>query len=83
MLDEAQKALDAEVDRVCNHGVGVEGRLAQGDARATIPSLAKTLNAGLIVVGSHGRHGLARALLGSVAESILRVSSVPVVVFRH
>jgi nucleotide-binding universal stress UspA family protein len=77
---EAQKALDEEVNRLRNGEVPVEGHLMQGDAREIIPSLATKLGAGLIVVGSHGRHGVARALLGSVAESIVRASSVPVAV---
>jgi nucleotide-binding universal stress UspA family protein len=83
MSDEAQKALDAEIARMRNLGVAVEGQLRQGDARDVLPSLAATVGAKLIVVGSHGRRGMARALLGSVAESVVRASSVPVVVVRH
>lgn len=83
LSDEAQKALDNEVDRARNRDVIIEGKLVQGDPRETIPSLATSLNAGLVVVGSHGRRGLARALLGSVAEGMLRVSNVPVLVIRQ
>jgi nucleotide-binding universal stress UspA family protein len=82
LSDEAQAALDAEVARVQGHGVTVEGTLRQGDPRDVIPELAKTLGAGLVVAGSHGRRGIARALLGSMAESLVRSSSVPVVVVR-
>lgn len=39
-------------------------------------------NADLIVMGTHGRQGLARALFGSVAESVLRDAPVPVLVVR-
>jgi len=80
---EAQKALDGEVDRVQTRGLPIEGQLLQGDAREVIPSLATRLGAGLVVVGSHGRRGVVRALLGSVAESIVRVSTMPVVVVPH
>jgi nucleotide-binding universal stress UspA family protein len=38
--------------------------------------------ADLVVVGTHGRHGLQRALLGSGAEQIIRLASVPVLVIR-
>jgi nucleotide-binding universal stress UspA family protein len=77
---EAQNGLDAEVSRVRSRGVTIEGELVQGDARQAIPSLATRLGAGLIVVGTHGRHGVARALLGSVAGSIVRAATMPVVV---
>jgi len=80
--DEAQAALDAEIARVRDRGVAVMGLLKQGDSRLTIPAVAASEGAGLVVVGSHGRHGLSRALLGSVAESIVRSSEVPVVVVR-
>jgi nucleotide-binding universal stress UspA family protein len=83
LSDEAQQALDAELARVRDRGVPVEGQLRQGDPRALLPSLAAFAGAGLLVVGSHGRRGLARALLGSVAESIVRTSSLPVVVVRR
>jgi nucleotide-binding universal stress UspA family protein len=81
--DEAQAALEAEVARVRGIGVDVEGLLRQGDARDLIPQLATMEGAGLVVVGSHGRRGLARALVGSVAESLVRSSSVPVAVVRR
>lgn len=83
LSDDAQRALDAEIARVQDRGVAVEGRLRQGDAREVLPSLATTLGAGMLVVGSHGRTGLARALLGSVAEEVMRASTVPVTVVRH
>jgi len=82
LSDEAQAALDAEVARIGGRGVKVEGLLRQGDPREVIPSLAKASGAGLIAAGSHGRRGVARALLGSMAEGLVRESTVPVVVIR-
>jgi nucleotide-binding universal stress UspA family protein len=82
LSDEAQAALDAELDRLKGHGVNIEGSLRQGDPREVIPALASTVGAGLIAAGSHGRRGVARALLGSMAESLVRNSTVPVVVIR-
>jgi nucleotide-binding universal stress UspA family protein len=38
----------------------------------------KEANADLVVMGTHGRHGLGHALLGSVAERVVRLSTVPV-----
>jgi len=43
---------------------------------------AKMQEADLIVMGTHGRHGVSRAVLGSVAEGLLRISSCPVLVVR-
>jgi nucleotide-binding universal stress UspA family protein len=83
MLEDAQRGLDAEVARVRDRGVPVEAVLRQGDARDVLPALASSMNAGLLVVGSHGRRGIARALLGSVAEGVIRASaSVPVTVVQ-
>jgi nucleotide-binding universal stress UspA family protein len=80
IANAAQTALEAERLRGAESGVPVEAWLRQGDAREAISSLARVADAGLVVVGSHGRKGVSRLLLGSVAESVIRASSVPVVV---
>jgi nucleotide-binding universal stress UspA family protein len=49
---------------------------------AVIQREAKRRAADLIVLGTHGRSGIAKALLGSVATAVLRQSTVPVVVFH-
>ena len=48
-----------------------------------IAQLAADLEADLVVVGTHGRRGAARLLLGSVAESVVRLAPCPVLVERH
>jgi nucleotide-binding universal stress UspA family protein len=48
----------------------------------TVAQEAKAFEADLVVVGTHGRRGLSRALLGSGAEQIIRLASVPVLVIR-
>ena len=45
-----------------------------------LPQLASELEANLMVVGTHGRHGVARWLLGSVAEGVVRQATCPVLV---
>jgi nucleotide-binding universal stress UspA family protein len=52
----------------------------QGIASAQIVDLARTGDYDLIVVGTHGRKGLQRALIGSVAERVVRTASCPVLV---
>lgn len=47
-----------------------------------IETEAKRWKADLIVIGTHGRSGLSRILLGSVAEGVVRIASVPVLLIR-
>ena len=53
-----------------------------GDPRDAIVEVAKEVHADLIVIGTHGRHGVARALLGSVAEAVVRAAPCPVMTVR-
>jgi len=53
-----------------------------GDARDAILRAADAVHADLIVIGTHGRRGLSRVLLGSVAEDVLRRASCPVLAVR-
>lgn len=48
----------------------------------TVANAAKLWNADLIVVGTHGRRGVSRMLLGSGAEQIVRLAPIPVLVVR-
>lgn len=62
--------------------VHAERHLAEGDVAATI--LRKTAECGcdLIVLGTHGRTGAARRLMGSVAEKVAREATCPVVIVK-
>lgn len=57
-------------------------KVADGDARDAILQAAKETHADLIVIGTHGRRGFRRALLGSVTENVLRVAPCPVLAVR-
>jgi len=70
--DAKQKATDC--------GVSSETLLLEDECIRSVMAAARQIKADLIVVGSHGRSGISRALLGSVAEGILRHSNVPVLV---
>jgi nucleotide-binding universal stress UspA family protein len=61
-----------------NEDVRVEHRLEEGDTAKVILDVALEIGAGLIVMGTHGRTGLGRLLLGSVAEQVLRKAPCPV-----
>jgi nucleotide-binding universal stress UspA family protein len=58
-------------------------RIDTGDARERIVAIAERDGFDLIVLGTHGRTGRARSLAGSVAESVVRTSSRPVVTVRE
>lgn len=85
-IDELQAAghelLDATSAKVRAAGIAVDSTLRDGIPAATIVDTAKRTNSDLIVIGTHGRHGVARAFLGSCAEGVLRDSTVPVLVKR-
>lgn len=78
ILEGAQLGLDRCVTRHKGDGVPLRGLVRQGDPWRTVLDTAKEVSAGLIVMGTHGRKGLPRALIGSVAEKIVRTSPVPV-----
>jgi len=63
-------------------GFAVEATVAKGDIRLKIIDSAKEWNADLIVVGSHGRTGIPRLLLGSVAEFVARNAPCSVEIVR-
>lgn len=75
----AERALAEVVAGVADPPGKLEGRVAEGAATAeTIRQAAEQLGADLIVMGTHGRTGLARVFLGSVAERTLRLAPCPV-----
>ena len=78
LSDAAQKNLDAAVNARKERGVELTSILTNGVAFEEVTRLAQELRVDLIVMGTHGRHGLPRALLGSVAETVIRASTIPV-----
>jgi len=63
-------------------GTAVDTRTEVGRPAATIVEVAEEVDADHVVVGSHGRQGVSRLVLGSVAEAVVRRSPVPVTVVR-
>lgn len=80
--DVVEGLLLAHMERARALGIGSESVLDEGAPIDRILSVAHTREAALIVVGTHGRRGLARLFVGSVAEGIVRRSTVPVAVMR-
>ncbi len=74
----AQGELAACVAKRKASGIEIVPILKQADPREAVLAVAEEVSADLIVMGTHGRRGIARALIGSVAESVVRASPVPV-----
>jgi len=64
--------------RVADETVAVEHHIREGEAAAEILRLAHEARCELIVMGSHGRTGLSRLMMGSVAEQVMRKAHCPV-----
>lgn len=79
---KAQRALDDLVARYRDRASFAPPRLEIGDARDVIDRVAEQIGADLIVMGTHGRRGVRRMLLGSVAESVVRSAPCPVLTIR-
>jgi nucleotide-binding universal stress UspA family protein len=78
-----QQAVDAVAERAGERGVSdVHTAVVRGTPHRAILDYAADHDADLVVVGTHGRTGLNRLLLGSVAERVLRTAERPVLVVR-
>lgn len=86
MMDSLVRGNQAALDRLVDPRRGQapfgEVMLRTGDARDMILQAAEEVHADLIVMGTHGRRGVSRALLGSVAEMIVRTARCPVLTVR-
>ncbi len=78
LRDEARKAVAELASRV----PGATTLIREGAPRQEILVAAKDLGADLIVMGTHGRTGLAHLLFGSVAEHVVRHATAPVFTIR-
>jgi nucleotide-binding universal stress UspA family protein len=79
---EVQRELEGALARAPSRPARHSVRIESGEPSDAILQVAADSGADLIVMGTHGRSGLARALLGSVAESVLRRAACPVLTIR-
>lgn len=78
LLDRAQKALNKYRDELSVAGVHANTKLLEGNPAQVITERAKELETPMIVMGTHGRSGFKRFLLGSVTERVVRMATSPV-----
>lgn len=69
-------------DRLAGSGLRVASESRVGDAPAVIAGVAQEVGATLIVMATHGRTGLRRLVLGSVADAVLHSTALPLVLVR-
>ena len=82
LRDEAKALVEKTTTILRTAGYQVTPALEEGDPKSKIVDLAAEWKADLIVLGSHGRKGLRRFLMGSVAESVARHASCSVEIVR-
>ena len=80
--DDSDEIFDWIRQRSIDHGASVETVAESGDTAETIVRFADENDIDQLFVGSHGRSGVSRMLLGSVAETVVRESPIPVTVVR-
>jgi nucleotide-binding universal stress UspA family protein len=78
--EEAHALVQRAAERLQAAGVPCDTAVLDGSPVAAIVAAASSAAADLIVMGTHGRSGIARALLGSVAAGVIRMAPVPVLV---
>ena len=64
-------------------GLNADFRVLKGEAPIVIAEQANSWGADLIIMGSHGRTGLNRLMMGSVAEEVFRSSDIPVLLVKE
>jgi nucleotide-binding universal stress UspA family protein len=78
----AQRQLDRLVAKARKAGVRAKGLLLEGVPHERIVRAARATRADLVVLGTHGRTGLGRVLLGSVAGRVVALAHCPVLTVR-
>ena len=79
----ADDVLEQVKQKFAEYGIEPELKIIEGQVVAhEVTQTAQELNADLIVIGSHGRKGIKKLFLGSVAQSILTEAKMPVLVVR-
>lgn len=78
IMEGAQAGIERQLASRKGCGIALRGVVKQGDAWRMVNETAAEVGAGLIVMGTHGRTGISRALIGSTAERVVRTATIPV-----
>lgn len=74
ILKSAEETLASAIEARRGKGVTITSEIREGRAWREIVDAARALDHGVIVMATHGRKGLTRALMGSVAEKVVRMA---------
>ncbi len=77
MVKKAEEKMQQLVDKTKTAGPGCEGKVCQGVVVDAIIDYAQETDGDLIIIGTHGRKGLEKMWLGSVAERVIKRASCP------
>ncbi len=80
--DQAKRRLEEATHKYREHPSFGSHLVTTGEPSGAIVEVARKIGADLIVIGTHGRSGVQRLLLGSVAETVLRSAPCPVLAMR-
>ena len=80
---EGRDVIEPVVDAAEDAGLEVSEHVAEGTPYERIVECAEAHEIDLVVMGTHGKSGLSRALLGSTAEKVVRHSAAPVLTVRN
>ncbi len=83
LVDDHRHVVDESVRRLTAAGRRATGRVVEGEAAAGLIEVADETQADTIVVGTHGRTGLSRLVLGSIARNVMLHSSCSVMITRR
>ncbi len=81
-IEEAQDRMRPVIDKLTRMNYSAEAKVGMGDPAFAILEQAKASQADLILMGTHGRGGLARFFIGSVSHSVLHQADCPVIIVR-
>lgn len=81
ILDNAKRMIESQTSLKVDMSL-FELKPLQGRIAELIVEAANKWPADLIIIGSHGRKGMSRIFLGSVAENVIRIASTPVLIIR-
>jgi nucleotide-binding universal stress UspA family protein len=82
LVKKAKGIVEAVKKKASSEGIKAEGIVREGEAYKVITDIASKEKSGVIVLGSHGRTGLKRLLMGSVTEKVIGYAPCPVIVVK-